>query len=241
MKIVQYQESYSRKLRKKFKKELIILLIMGVVMEIVVIVLNKVFEDKKLLLFQIAIVVLFLAWLLLKLGILLIKKYWNARFGIEGEQKVQNELVGHLDDSYTYIANYMIPGAKIGDIDGILVGPRGMFVIEVKNWSGKFRINSWDIFRHIKKDLYKLYRRNFIKQTKRQVTFLGEFLQTRGIEMVPSGIVVLVDSKIESIQGKTSVFVCELKDIVNTLFRRNIKPEFTPEYIDRILSILARP
>ncbi|MDD3595899.1 nuclease-related domain-containing protein [Sulfuricurvum sp.] len=59
------------------------------------------------------------------------EKIWNA--GNEGEKKVETFLAKSLDDQWTLINGYK--NGK-GEIDQILVGPRGIFAIEIKYTNG---------------------------------------------------------------------------------------------------------
>jgi len=57
----------------------------------------------------------------------------KIRSGIEGESKLDNLLRSRFDDEWTIIAGYR---AYEGEIDRILVGPKGVFAFEVKNLGG---------------------------------------------------------------------------------------------------------
>jgi hypothetical protein len=57
-----------------------------------------------------------------------------AMAGDDGEVKVFEELKKVLNDSYTVYPNYIIPGHKF-DLDFLIVGPKGLIVVEVKNFS----------------------------------------------------------------------------------------------------------
>lgn len=59
------------------------------------------------------------------------EKTWSA--GNEGEKRVENFLAENLDDQWTLIGGYK--NAR-GEIDQILVGPRGVFAIEIKYNNG---------------------------------------------------------------------------------------------------------
>lgn len=58
----------------------------------------------------------------------------KAMAGDKGEVMVFEELKKVLDDSYTVYPNYIIPGHKF-DLDFLIVGPKGLIVVEVKNFS----------------------------------------------------------------------------------------------------------
>jgi len=62
------------------------------------------------------------------------RKIGISMAGHEGEQKVFKELSNILDDRYTVYPNYIIPGHKF-DLDFLIVGPKGLIVVEVKNFS----------------------------------------------------------------------------------------------------------
>lgn len=55
--------------------------------------------------------------------------------GLAGEQAVARELQS-LDDHWVLCSGVVLEGT-MGDIDHVLIGPPGVYAIEVKNWSGK--------------------------------------------------------------------------------------------------------
>ena len=59
---------------------------------------------------------------------------WRA--GLEGEEEVASRLRSVLGDEWVLFSGVVVDGAW-GDIDHVLVGPAGVFAIEVKNWSGE--------------------------------------------------------------------------------------------------------
>jgi hypothetical protein len=63
-------------------------------------------------------------------------QYRTYRAGIIGEQKVTRVLSAALSNEYSMFNNVKLKGAW-GDIDHIVVGPTGIFVIETKNYKGK--------------------------------------------------------------------------------------------------------
>ncbi|MFH7836290.1 MAG: nuclease-related domain-containing protein, partial [Candidatus Aenigmatarchaeota archaeon] len=62
--------------------------------------------------------------------------------GLSGEYALREKLRGILSDNYTVIYNYPTP---YGDIDALVVGPAGVFVLEAKNHNGYITIdeNGW--------------------------------------------------------------------------------------------------
>ncbi len=78
-------------------------------------------------------------WWLVVLYILVpshfLRKYSNYKKGIRGEKEV-TEALQKLPDSY-YLLDDVVLYHKVGNIDHILLGPNGIFVIETKNYKGE--------------------------------------------------------------------------------------------------------
>jgi hypothetical protein len=66
--------------------------------------------------------------------------YWtresDTRKGWAGEVSVATEL-SYLNDQFLLLNDVMLPGSR-GNIDHIVIGPTGVFVLETKNYSGKY-------------------------------------------------------------------------------------------------------
>ena len=67
----------------------------------------------------------------------LLLQYPNYRKGLTGERKVTKALSATLTDDYSLFDDVMLESMKGGNIDHIVVGPTGIFVIETKNFRGK--------------------------------------------------------------------------------------------------------
>ena len=59
---------------------------------------------------------------------------WKA--GKWGEDRVLHHLAGRLNDQWRAFTNVSFHGMK-GDADLVLVGPKGVYAVEVKNWVGR--------------------------------------------------------------------------------------------------------
>jgi len=64
-----------------------------------------------------------------------LRKYRIYNGGWEGEKQVTKLLTNKLNDDY-YLLNDLYLREGGGDIDHIVLGPNGVFVLETKNWSG---------------------------------------------------------------------------------------------------------
>jgi hypothetical protein len=64
-----------------------------------------------------------------------LRRYHLYSGGLLGEKNVIKTLEKNLGDEY-YLINDLYPHTGGGDIDHIVLGPNGIFVLETKNWSG---------------------------------------------------------------------------------------------------------
>lgn len=167
-----------------------------------------------------------------------IKDLASLRRGISGEDIVAESLENSkLFGDYWYIRNYTNKAACYGDIDGILLGPKGMFLLEVKNWQGSFRVSGTDMYRHISKDLYKLYKSPINQLVDNQERVL-HYLESRGINSVNlRSFVVLVGGRLESFRGSTGVYVTTADEIANKIIS-SPDHHFSTDQVNKILDAL---
>ena len=237
MKLVTYHESYSAMMFRRMKP--LVWFELGTVILLVILFWTSLaFSFSR-----------YYSWviLLILLGIFLFfKKDFDIdindarhyREGQEGEDEVVKVLENTLDDNYTYIRNCIIPNTRIGDIDGLLIGPKGVFAIEVKNYTGVFRISGGDMYRKLKGDIYKLYYRNPFRQVTQQKNYLEKYLKEKGVPVVAQPIVVLVGGSISAIIGETKVFICEDTKLTNVLFKMRPNSEWNPQLANQIIKAL---
>ena len=69
-----------------------------------------------------------------------LRKYHIYNGGWQGEKQVAKLLSNTLSDDY-YLLNDLYLRDGGGDIDHIVLGPNGVFVLETKNWSGSISCN----------------------------------------------------------------------------------------------------
>ncbi len=163
----------------------------------------------------------------------------NFRKGKRGEDEVREMLKGSLNDDYIYIENYLIPNTRIGDIDGLLVGPKGIIILEVKNYQGVFRASGPDLYRRNKGDNYTLYRKSPFTQTIRQKNYFLKYFKDKGISNVSVGaIIVFPEAKISAISGETGVFITENDKLVNHIFKLSPVSDWSAELENRIINSL---
>jgi len=123
----------------------------------------------------------------------LLLQYLNYRAGIIGEQKVTRILSAALSDEYSMFNDVKLKGMASGNIDHIVVGPTGIFVIETKNYKGKISYygDNWE----------GVGRRSPSRQARINAMRIKKILaSSTSLESKPfwiQGIVVLADRRAE--------------------------------------------
>jgi len=190
-------------------------------------------------LWGIAITVVIVFVLVRKHSDSLFENIGNFKKGKRGEDEVAAMLKENLDDNYTCVENYMIPNARIGDIDGLLIGPKGVVILEVKNYQGVFRISGPDLYRRNRGDNYTLYKKSPFIQATRQKNYLSKYFKDKCIGDVPvKAIVIFPEAKISSINGETGVFVTENNKLVNHIFQLSSVPNWDSSLENQIINAL---
>jgi len=127
-KILKKRGFYLEEKAKKNAKLFILFLIMGL---------------SSLLFYRIPFVIYF-SLLSFLISLSFFAKYSKFKKGFEGEEAVAECLKNNLDDSYYIINDIKL---KYGNIDHVVIGPTGIFVIETKNYGGEIVCNGdeWKI------------------------------------------------------------------------------------------------
>lgn len=133
--------------------------------------------------------------------------------GISGE-RIATDVLSALPDSYTVFQNVIVPyGEKKSEIDNIVVGKSGVFIIEVKNHNGYIEGNLEDTYwtQHkvgrggtcYENDMY-----NPVKQVGTHIYRLANYLRNRGVNTYIEGMVYFVNDACRlSLTGKSTISV----------------------------------
>jgi len=121
----------------------------------------------------------------------------RIRAGIAGEQLVAAELGRTLADDWTLLHGYR---NRRGEIDHLLIGPRGLFAIEVKNLNAtvhvdgdRWNADKYDNYGNLveQRPITDRKGRSPSEQLNESATELERFLQQRGQQVSAQRIVVL--------------------------------------------------
>lgn len=166
-------------------------------------------------------------------------KVKNFQDGIQGEDEVLKVLNESLSDDYYYIKNFLIPNTMIGDIDGLIVCPKGIILLEIKNYKGRFRFSGQDLFKKIKDNIYRLFGKSPVRQVHMQKDCLQKFLNDKNFSANIIPFVVMVDGKVENYSGTQGIFISTINNLVNNISNLNTNSGWTTDKISQAVTLLS--
>ena len=105
--------------------------------------------------------------------------------GRKGEWKIEDELK-KLPDEYSVFSDVKI---KYGNIDFVVIGPKGVYAIEVKSHSGVIDLVDGKLVKN-----NKPLEKDFLKQAKREAFDLNEYLKLKlGVNIFVNPVVVFAN------------------------------------------------
>lgn len=105
----------------------------------------------------------------------------NYRQGQRGEQRVAAGLQRALKAPWVLFRNVVLPGQQ-ADIDAVLVGPQGLYVLEIKALTGYYR-NFGERWQRRYTLFWRDLSRNPSRQARRNAQQLHDYLQACGVEI----------------------------------------------------------
>lgn len=116
------------------------------------------------------------------------------RFGQEGEERAVQIIIQALDGNWHLFRNITLPGRNKADLDLILVGPPGVWSLEVKNFHGEYRNigENWE-YRHGNK--WKATSKSPSRQALNGAVRLGNFLKADHVKAFVNPAVVWANAE----------------------------------------------
>lgn len=162
------------------------------------------------------------------------------RAGRKGEifaTQIIDEILNEKDVLLTNI-NMSFEG-KDTELDNVIINNRGVFIIEVKNYSGTL-YGDEDDYEWIKRkvsrggNIYQKTVNNPIRQVKRQIYILSNYLKQYGINVWVEGYVFLVEmnSPIES------GYILNTRNDIDNAIHLKTNNKLTNASVDRIIELL---
>jgi hypothetical protein len=110
------------------------------------------------------------------------------RRGEEGEEKVVEKARRALTGEWSLYRNVLLPWGKGGDLDIVLVGPPGVWALEVKALAGMWK-NVGERWGYRAGNRWKRMSKSPSRQARRGAIALAEFLRADGIKTYVSAAV----------------------------------------------------
>lgn len=142
-----------------------------------------------------------IAFILFALFLIAKHNYGILNAGVKGEQQTY-EILKQLPKDFTVITNPVIHNrGSVNELDFVVIGTNGVFVIESKNYRGIIKGNtsaqSWKQIKHGKNKTYEKEVKNPAKQVYRQGRRMHEMFIDFGISADVFPILYFVDDRSE--------------------------------------------
>ncbi len=118
---------------------------------------------------------------------------WDYIYGLRGEESVQKILEG-LPKSYIVVANVVLPD-KQSNIDFVVIGPSGIFAIEVKSHAGRISYDGQQLLRYGRK-----FEKDFLWQTNSEASELYNYFKYLNIEIPLVEPILVFSSRFASVR-----------------------------------------
>jgi len=164
------------------------------------------------------------------------------RLGQEGEERTVSVIQQALDGNWTAFLNVVLPGRKRTDLDIVLVGPTGVYVIEVKNLSGAYR-NTGEVWEYQLKNRWRPANNSPSRQAQSNAVRLADFLKADGISQWVTPAIVWANPSAPIMVENPMVAVWtldQLRDELGNLGQTNKVASPTREQIVEKLSKLCQ-
>jgi hypothetical protein len=115
-----------------------------------------------------------------------VEKY---RLGQEGEDRVVELLLQALNGDWYLFRNVSLPGPNKGDLDIVLLGPPGIWALEIKNFHGEYR-NVGEVWQVRHRTAWKGMSKSPSRQARNNAIRLANFLKADGLSVFVNGVVI---------------------------------------------------
>jgi hypothetical protein len=162
-----------------------------------------------------------------------LRKYHIYNGGWQGEKQVAKLLSNTLSDDYFLLNDLYLRGGG-GDIDHIILGPNGLFVLETKNWNGSISCNG--------DEWKRAGKRNFSgspsRQVKRNTSKIRQIINTnpnlRVLDIWVEGIVVFTNNHASLHLNFPTVPILKLPQLPNYLTTHRNSRSLSADQIEAI-------
>jgi hypothetical protein len=167
----------------------------------------------------------------------------NYNRGFVGEDVVSHSLM-HLGDEYYLISDIKF-SSNSGNIDHVILGPNGIFVLETKNYGGTVECVGDEWTKYYDKAHYqKFYEiRSPSKQVKRNAIIIKKLIEStnildKSINFWVDGIVVFVDSTLILRLINPTIPILRPNQLYNYIINRPTKNKFSPQELESMAQMI---
>lgn len=161
------------------------------------------------------------------------------RKGQLGEERVLNVMFGVLDGKWWLFRNVELPGRRLGDLDSVLVGPHGVWSVEVKAYSGEYR-NVGEQWEKRLGTKWHSIRKNPTRQARHNAAELSQLLETHQIKQWVTPVIVWANPESTVVLDNPSTFVWTLDQISDALKDLSSKPPIPEAQVEKIVGVLKK-
>jgi len=165
------------------------------------------------------------------------------RKGQEGEERVVEAMRQNLDGNWTLFRNVRLPGRSKADIDLVLVGPPGVWAVEVKTWAGEYR-NIGEHWERRVGNCWELLKRSPSRQAQDNAVRLADFLRADGVRQWVNPAIVWADpeSRIEVENPMVPVWTLERlpEELGNIWQERRMEEAIRERVVEKLTALCQR-
>lgn len=167
------------------------------------------------------------------------KKIQQYRLGQEGEERVVHSVAQALDGNWSLFRNVELPGRNKGDLDLILVGLPGIWVLEVKNFNGEYR-NIGDAWELRKGKSWKKAFANPSRQAEKNAVRLSNFLKADRLNIFVHPVVVWANPESALMVENPKVAVWQYTQLSEELGNIWQSPKISQTDRDKVIEKLTK-
>ena len=210
---------------------------------------NQIKSNKKIayifLIIGLITLIFYVGILFIVVSIYFFNKSSHYMSGHLGEKIVVNILEA-LPDTYYLVNDVNLPNSY-GNIDHVILGSNGIFIIETKNFEGEIRCNGDNWYQY--KDTWKILEEYEIKSPSKQVKGnalkLKQYIESKNIfskslRLWVEGIVVFCHENVIIHCDNPTVPVFKVNKLCDYIQNKESKIKFSSQELEKVSKILLR-
>jgi hypothetical protein len=168
-----------------------------------------------------------------------LRNYRVYNGGWVGEKQVTNLLSSKLSDQYLLLNGLHLRTGG-GDIDHIVLGPNGVFVLETKNWSGDITCNG-DEWQREGKHNFKTSPSLQVKRNAAKIKHILDSSPSFGsLAVEVEGIVVFTNNHATLHLNSPTVLILKLSQLPNHITAQKSSDSYSQKQLEAIGQVILR-